>query len=797
MPEGGMDRPLPIGVREPRARARRLVAGRGCYTDDISLPRMLHVAFLRSPYAHARIRSIDVAAAAAAPGVEAVFTGRDIAAACNPWQGNHALFPDLDSPPQYPLAIEIARWQGEAVAAVVAETRAQAEDALALIEIDWEELPAVVDPEAALVPGAPKIHPDRPSNLALEFTTAKGDVDDAFARAAHVIEETFVFGRHTGVTLEPRTIIAEFDPTEERLVVHQSHQAPHQQQDLYARLLGIPEHKVRVICPDVGGAFGVKLQFYADEAAVAVIARLLGRPVKFVADRFEAFAADIHARDHRITARLGVDAEGRIVALDVDDLFAIGPYSQYPRASVTEGGHIARLTGAPYRLPAYRARVRMVYQNKGLIGHYRAVGQPIACAVAERLIDGAAAKIGLDPVEIRRRNYLRDEDFPYTSPTGVAFEHLSLNRCLDLLVEKLDLPALRAEQQALRAKGIYRGIGIASFVELTGPGPDYYGQGQVRVSSQDGCIVKLEPSGKVRVVASATDQGQGTDTAIAQVVAAGLGVRTADVHVLLGDSEVCPYGGGAYASRGASIGCEIAFRAARQLKGNVLKVAGALLQMPPDALDIRDGAIVDAEKGVERLTLADIGRVGYFQQYLLPPDLQPELAVVQHYVPRDQAYIAGNGIQASYVELDPETGFVKLLRHAVVHDCGLIINPLLLDEQIRGGVVQGIGGALFEEVVYGSDGQMLSATMADYIVPMSSEMPDIDVWHVEAGIGREKLGAKGVGEAGTAGAMGAVLNAVNDALLPFGARIAQTPCTPQRILRAIREARARGTTQSH
>jgi carbon-monoxide dehydrogenase large subunit len=776
----------PIGQPERRQKARRLVVGNGRYTDDLAPQRALHAAFLRSPFAHARIQSIETGEAADLPGVEAILTGRDLAEHCAPWKADHAMFADLDSPLQYPMAVDVARWQGEPVVMVLADSRAVAEDAVGLIEVEWEELPAIVDSVADLADGAAILHPDKTSNLALERRLGDDGVEAALAGAALVVEETFTFGRHTGVPLEPRAIIASYEPGEAQLTVQQSHQAPHQQQELYAKLLDLQAHNVRVICDDVGGAFGIKLQFHGDEAAVAVAAKMLGRPVRFTADRLESFTSDVHARDHKVTARMGFDADGRILGLDLDDIFAIGPYSQYPRASVMESSHILQLTAAPYRMPAYRGRARVVYQNKGLMGHYRAVGQPLGCAIGEVMLEQAARTLGLDPVEIRRRNHVQDADCPYPTPAGITLEDLTLDECLDRLVDRMGLPALRAEQARLRDQGIYRGIGIAGFIEQTGPGPNYYGQGGVAVSAQDGCVVRLEPSGVARVFSGATDQGQGADTAAAQVVAASLGIATEDVRVTLGDSEVCPYGGGAFASRGSSIGLEVAYRAGRKLRGQILEIAGALLQISGEDLDLRDGSVVEKATGQARFTLVEIAEIGHFRQYELPQDFQPQMMATEHYVPRDKPTIVGNGIQGSYLEVDVQTGIVTLLDHWVVHDCGFVINPLLLDEQIRGGVVQGMGGALFEEIVYDDQGQMLTATMADYLVPMASEIPDIDITRIEKPMGTETLGAKGVGEAGTAGAVGAILCAINDALVPLDAKITQTPCTPERILKSLK-----------
>lgn len=773
----------PVGTDVPSPRTPRLLAGRGRYTDDVAAARIAHVAYLRSPYAHARIDAIKVTDAASAPGVLLVATGIDIARECRSWRGTHDLFPGLVAALQPALAVERACWHGEPVVAVVAETRAEAEDAVELIEVEWRELPPIADAETALA--GPPMHDELDSNIGFETTVEAGDSTAAFAAADLIVEERFRFGRHTGVSLEPRTILADYNPAEDSLLVHQSHQTPHQQQDLFSRLLGIPEHKVRVVCPDVGGAFGLKHHLHGDEIAVCALSRMLGRPVKFVADRLESFLTDIHCRDHEITARMAFRTDGTMTAMEVDDIFLVGPYSQYPRSSVAEGNQIARLCGAPYRHGDYQAHLRMIYQNKNLIGHIRSVGHPLAAAVTDRLVDMAATELKRDPVALRRQNYLRDEDFPLTSPGGIEFERLSLSACLERLVERMDRPRLLAEQKQLREKGVYRGIGIATFVELTAIGPEYYGGGGQHISAQEGCLVRLEPSGMVRCMTGVTDQGQGIDAGIQQVVASVLGVPLEDVRVESGDSELSPYGGGSWGSRGAVLGGETALRAARTLRANILDLAAALLQCDPAALDIQAREIVDAGSGHARMSLAELSNTGHFKPYSFPKGTQPALAVIEHYASRDRLFVAGNGIQASHLEVDIDTGFVTLLGHWVVHDAGRLLNPMLVKEQVRGGVVQGLGGVLFEECIYSAEGQMQNGTFADYLVPMAAEMPDIDVDHIETPTATSELGTKGAGEAGTAGAMGAVLNAINDAIHPFDARIAETPCTPDRILRAL------------
>ncbi|MDE0941218.1 MAG: xanthine dehydrogenase family protein molybdopterin-binding subunit [Alphaproteobacteria bacterium] len=776
---------MSIGASVPRDRAKRLLLGRGQFVDDIQLPRMVHLAFVRSPYAHARIEAIGTAEAMALPGVIAVYTADDLEAAVSSWRPEHKLFPTMAAPEQFALAKGTARWQGEAVAAVIAESRAQAEDGAEQVAVTWHELPAVTDANAALAPDAPILHDDMTSNLAFTTEVVAGDVAVAFGQAAHVVEEHFRFHRHSGVSLEPRGIIAEFEPGESRLTVHQSHQTPHQQQDLYARLMGLPEHKVRVICPDVGGAFGLKHHLMADELVACVAARLSGRPVKFIADRLESFLADIHCRDHEVHARMAFSAIGEILGIEVDDLFNAGAYGQYPRTSIAEGNQITRLTGAPYRHEHYRAGLRMAFLNKSILGHIRSVGHPIACAVTERLVDMGATELKLDPIEIRRMNYLADDDFPRTSSGGVDFENLSFNGCLDKAVEMFDVPAFRAEQANLRNEGIYRGIGIATFVELTAIGPEYYGEGGQHISAQETCLLRLEGSGTVRCYTGVTDQGQGIDTGIQQVVADVMGVPLADIEVISGDSALCPVGGGSWGSRGAALGGEAAMRAARTLRGNILNIAASQLQKDPGDLTIDQGVVIDAASGTSHMAVSEIGRIGHFQPYNIPDGISADLTVVERYGSRDRMFLAGNGLQIATVEVDIDTGIVTPLRHLVVHDCGRILNPLLVREQVRGGVVQGIGAALYEELRYDEDGHLLTGSFADYLVPMAGEMPDIEVAHIETPTKTSELGAKGAGEAGTAGAVGSILNAVNDAIAPLEASIAVTPITPPRLLKAL------------
>ncbi|SFL36868.1 xanthine dehydrogenase, molybdenum binding subunit apoprotein [Bradyrhizobium sp. NFR13] len=781
-----LDRPNSyIGRSVPRPNAKRLLAGRGRYVTDIALPRMLHVAYVRSPYAHARIVSIDATTAREMPGVRLVATGEDLARLCAPWVGTMDHFKGMKSPPQLPLPIDKVVWSGQAVVAVVADTRALAEDAAEAVYIEFDELPAVVDIDVARAPDAPVISPELGSNLCFHGKIDTGGVEDVFAGAPHVVEEEFHFGRHTAVTMEPRAIIADYDASEGQLTVHHATQTPYQFQDIYARHYGLPESRVRVIAPDIGGSFGMKLHMYHEDMAVVGLSMMLGRPVKYVADRIESFVSDIHARDHRVRARMAADIDGNILAMDVEDVTGIGAFSAYPRTSVVEGNQVYRLMGAPYTFRNYRADLQVVFQNKVQMSQYRAVGHPVACTVTERLVDMIADKTAQDVFDIRSRNMIADDAYPCTSPTGYQFEALSHHACLAKLREMMDYDRLRAEQAELRTKGIHRGIGIATFVEITNPGPAFYGVGGARISSQDGAMIKVTPSGDVHCSISVTELGQGTETIIGQIVAEHLGVDRDRIKVMTGDTDTTPHGGATYACRGAGIGGETALQAAKKLKANVLAVAAALLQDEPEKLDIHSGWIVDVATAQQRIELSEIARIAYFRSDTLPPDTQAQLSVAHHYAPQGYPFAFTNGVQACHLELDVETGLVKILKLWVVEDCGRVINPLLVDEQIRGGVVQGLGAAFFEECVYGDSGQLTNGSLADYLVPMAVEMPDIEIGHVETPTLDTQLGAKGVGEAGTAAASAAALNAMNDAMKPFGGTVAQVPMTPARILKAL------------
>jgi carbon-monoxide dehydrogenase large subunit len=775
-----------VGRSVTRPNARRLAQGRGQFVDDLVLARMLHVAYARSPHAHARIVGIDKTKAAAMPGVVRVVTGPEIALVCKPYVGVLTHLQGMRSPPQYPLALEIARWQGEPVVAVVAQSRAEAEDAVEALEIVYEELPAALDAERALDKDAVVIHKEFGDNLCFQRVVDTGGVDAAMKSAHKVVEDTLLFGRHTGVTMEPRAILADYNRADETLTVYHSGQSPHMMQGIIASRLSLDEHRVRIVARDVGGSFGIKIHTYGDEIAACALSLMIGRPVKFAADRYESFLSDIHARDHRVKARLAVDREGNMLALEIDDLTGIGPYSMFPRSSGVECNQVLNLTGGPYKHKEYRAKGTVVFQNKNMMCQYRAVGHPIAIAVAEHMVDQAAAELGLDPADMRKRNLVPDDAYPYQSPSKMRFEALSHHKCMAKLLEMMNYPELRREQAELRKKGIHRGVGLASFIEVTNPSPMFYGVGGARISATDGCTIKLDANGAIVAATGVTEQGQGTETIVAQVAATALGVELSCVKVLTGDTDKTPYGGGTWASRAAGIGGEAVLQAGLALKRNILQAGAVILKQNAADLDIVDGKVV--KKGSESgITLAELARICYYRGNELPVDFQPELVVTRHYRVKDYPFVFTNGVQGCSLEVDADTGFVKLLKIWCVDDCGRVINPKLVDEQVRGGIVQGIGGALYERCLYDERGQLLNATMAEYLVPMAAEMPDIETAHVQTPTKTSMLGAKGAGEAGTGGAPAVILNAVNDALRPLGAKVTAQPITPEAVLQALRK----------
>jgi len=776
-----------VGSRAKRPDDPRILTGRGRYVDDVVLPRMVHVAFVRSPHAHARVTRVEVGRARRAPGVAGVLTGADARRLCKPWRGVLLHYTGMKTGAMLPLAVERVRWVGEPVVAVAAESRAAADDAAALVRVEYAPLPAVLDPEAALAPGAPLIHGELGDNVLYETRLAAGDAARALGAAPRVWRRTFRIGRHTGVPLEPRSLVADYEPATRALTLWISSQVPHMMQAIVADLFGLPEQRVRVVAPDVGGSFGIKIHVYQDDMAACALAVVLGRPVKWIATRRESFLADIHAREQTVAIEVAAEADGTLTAMRAAITAAVGPYSAYPRSSVVEGGQVLRLLPGPYRLRHYDATLRVVAQNKGITSQYRAVGHPIAAAVTESMVELIARDLGLDPAEVRRRNLVRPDEFPYTSATGNVYDSGSYLAALETLLAKAGYDELRREQRRRRAAGRLPGIGLACFVELTGPGAQFYGIGGAPISGQEGTTVRVEPSGAVTVLTGLTDQGQGTRTALAQIVADELGVPLEAIAVVSGDTAFVPYGGGTWASRGMPIGGSATLLAARALRERVRRVAAALLETHEADVELRDGRAT--VRGTDRtLALGDLARAVHFRSNELR-GVEPSLEATVHYT-NPGAWTFTNGAHLAMVEVDRDTGRVRVLKYVAVDDCGTLVNPALVDGQVQGGVAQGIGGALWEHCVYDDAGQLLTATLMDYAVASAADLPPIEVHHLETPAPGLAGGYKGAGEGGTAGAPAAILNAVNDALAPWNAMITDQPVTAERVLAALSGARA-------
>ncbi len=787
----------PLGVPLPRAGARVHLQGRGRFVDDVPALRLTHAAFLRSPVAHAHIVRIDASAARAMPGVIAIFTGEDLAPHCHPYRGVLTHLPTMQSAPQWPLARERVRWVGEPVAIVIAETRALAEDAVHAIAFEWEALPVLVDPAAALAPGAPLIQPELGTNLLFETNVATPNVDHAFASASHVVEADLRTRRVTAVSLEPRALLAQWNRAAATLTVTMSTQVPYMMQAVFARVLGIGEDSVHVTAADTGGSFGLKIHAFGDEMAVAIAARLTDRPVKFIADRLESFVTDVHARAHEARVRLALDADGQMLAFDVDDLCGAGPFSMYPRGSANESRHVTGLVGACYRISEYRARSRVALQNKNMYAQYRGVGHPIACLFTEALVEQAARRLRIDPVDLRRRNLAHDDAYPRKALSGANFERLSLQACLESLVKLMDYDALRAEQRLQHERrvgasgehhraGLHRGIGIAVFVENSNHSSTTYGRGGAPIATQDGAMVRLTPTGGLACAVSLTDSGQGVQTAMAQIAASALGVPIHRVQVVLGDTLHTPFGGANWGSRGTGIAGEALWQASLALRAQLVAAARALKPDAPARLVLRDGAIIGDEGDQLVVTLAELANAIYFRPDFFPREFQPEPIATRHYAQKHFDGIYANGAAGCMVDVDADTGFVHVRKVWVVDDCGTVINPLLVDEQIRGSVVHALGQVLLESCEYGADGALRNGTLADYLVPMAAGMPDIAIDHVCTATRTSMLGAKGAGEAGVTGTLAAAFNAVNDALAPLDAQVLELPITPERVLQALR-----------
>ncbi|HXW24287.1 MAG TPA: xanthine dehydrogenase family protein molybdopterin-binding subunit [Xanthobacteraceae bacterium] len=774
-------RPKIVGARIRRTEDPRLLTGLGGYVDDRQVPDALHVAFRRSDQAHARIRGIDAAAARAAPGVVAVFTAADLDAAVKPLKATSRM-KGYYATPIRALANDKVRYVGEPVAGILAESRYFAEDAAERIAIDFEPLPHAADPAEAARPGAPLLHEEAQTNLLVAREFKRGDVDAALASAAVRVRGRFRMRRKTPLAIEPRACLAEYDAGRDALTLYSTTQVPGIIRDALAEALDLPGHRLRVIAPDVGGGFGGKGSLYPEEIFVCAAARLLRRSVKWTSDRLEDFAATSQAFDEIVEAELGLDRDGRAVALAADAIGDVGAYSIYPWTAALEPVQVVSFLPGPYRIEHYRGRARAVATAKAPTGPYRGVGRPMATFVTERLMDMAAARLGLDPREIRLRNFVRAEDFPYKIGSGIVWDRSGFAECLAAACARIDYDALRRRQAAVRASGKYFGIGIASYAELTGIGSRISAAPGMPINTgTETATVTVDATGAVTAAFGIASHGQGLETTLAQIVAEHLGARLADIRIVQGDSAAVPGGSGTYASRSTVLAGGAATLAATAVREKLLNAAAHLLEAAPGDLVAHDGRVAVA--GTDRaVSFREVARAVYAEIGRLPPDARGELAATKTYDPVFGTTTSATHIAA--VEIDPHTLEIRVERFVVAEDCGRLVNPLIVDGQVHGGVAQGIGAALYEEIVYDM-GQLHTASLVDYLVPSACEIPPLEVVHLETESPTTLGGFRGMGEGGTIGAPAAIANAVADALAPLGIAIEELPVTPERLFRLI------------
>jgi aerobic carbon-monoxide dehydrogenase large subunit len=775
-------RPRNIGARVRRVEDRRLLTGQGAFTADRAVAGALHVAFRRSDHPHALISSTGTAAAAAMPGVFAVYTAQDLQDLVEPVQATSRL-KDYHATTFYPLAREKVCYVGEPVAAVLAENRYVAEDARDRIEIAYEPLEPVIDAETALVTDAPLLHEEAGINVLALREFARGDVEAEIAASAIRVGGRFRFHRKTPVAIENRCCVAEYDRGRRSLTLTLSTQIPGIIRDLLADLLRMPGHSVRVVAPDVGGGFGGKASVYHEELVVAVLARHLGRAVRWTSDRLEDLASTSHGFDEIVDAELALDRDGHILALVAEVIGDVGAHSIYPWTAALEPVQVVSFLPGPYRVPAYRGRVRAVATCKTPTGPYRGVGRPISTFVIERLIDMAARRLALDPAELRQRNLIRADEFPYRAASGIVWDRSGFVESLTRACAAIDYPKIRVEQAAARAEGRLFGIGIATYAELTGIGSRISAAPGMPINTgTEAAMIRLDSTGAVTGSFGIASHGQGLETALAQVIADELGARIEDIQILQGDSAVVAHGTGTYASRSAVLAGGAATLAARLLKERVIRASSHLLEASVEDIEAADGRVFVA--GTDRsLTFPELAKAVYSEMGRLPRDAREELEVTKLYDP-----YFGTTTSATHIvslEIDPQTGKVLLGRYGVAEDCGRLINPMIVDGQVHGAVAQGIGAALYEEVVYDDIGQLLTASLADYLVPTATEVPVITTIHLETESPSTVGGFRGMGEGGTIGAPAAVANAIADALAPLGIEIFELPMTPERLFQLI------------
>ena len=764
-----------------------LLMGRAHFIGDLRLPGLLAVKFLRSEHAHARIVEIDARAALNLPGVETVVTAADLATtrairATMSGAGYQA----TDWPA---LARGKVRFAGEPVVAVVAADAYRAEDALDVIRLTYEPLPVVADAQSALAPGAPRVHEELPDNALFRTRFENGDVARALAAADIRLAETFRHARCSSSPMEPRGVMAMLDPVDGMLIVWASTQSPHLMRSGLAEALGIPESSIRVLCPSVGGGFGPKMHLYPEDIVVAELARRLKRPVRWLEDRRENLLASAQARDHVNHVEVGARRDGTIVALKSTLICDSGAYSVYPVTASLEPLTAAGILPGPYKIGALAYEAYAVATNKCPAGAYRGVGMALGTFVRERVVDMVARRAGLDPIDVRRRNFVDVSELPFQTASGLIVDSGDPKQSLERALASSDCTRRRSESRHAPA-GKYLGVGVASYTEFTGMGSGTFRlRGMRQVAGHDAATVRVEPTGEVRGFVSAASQGQGHATTFAQVLADELGVPIEAVTIVEGDTERCPYGSGSFASRSMVVSGGALVLAARRVREKITAIAAHMLEAAGPDLTIEAGTIAVRGAPGRAVTIAEVADLAHRPSGgTLPPGVDPGLEATQYYDPPPATF--SNGTHVAVVEVDPETGQVAIVRHVVVEDCGRIVNPMIVDGQTHGAVAQGIGNALFEDFAYDDGGQPLTTSFLDYVIPGTMEVPPIDIVHMETPPATSVTGFKGMAEGGTIGSTAAVANAVADALAPLGIEVRELPLTPDRVHRLIKEKRS-------
>jgi carbon-monoxide dehydrogenase large subunit len=771
-----------LGRARLRKEDARLITGQTNWTDNITLPGMLHIAFLRSPHAHARITAVDVSAALTAPGVIAAYCGADFADEQGSLPCAWPVTPDILMPAHPPMAVDEVRYVGEAVACVVARDSYAAADALAAIEIDYDPLPPVLDIRTALDDGSPQVH--EAGNKSFEWVFANGDLDKAFRDAPVVLERNYRQQRLIPSAMEPRAVVCSCVGGE--FTLWSSTQIPHVLRVMLALVTGIPEQNLRVIAPDVGGGFGSKLQVTAEEVLALLIARRLGRPVKWTESRSEGNMTVHHGRDQWQRIRIAADGDGKIRGLFVDLLADMGAYLMLVTPGVPLLG--AFMFPSIYKMDAYSFRCTGIFTTKMPTDAYRGAGRPEATFAIERIMDELATELGLDPLEVRERNWIKHEEFPYTTICGLTYDSGNYEAATAKARELFDYDALRQEQERRRASGdpVQLGIGVSTFTEMCGLAPSRvlgslaYGAGGWEQAS-----IRMLPTGKVEVVTGSSAHGQGHETAWSQIVADQLGVPFEDIRVLHGDTQVSPKGMDTYGSRSLAVGGMALVSACDKVIDKAKVIASKMLETPPEDVQFAHGVFSSRSGAGATKTIQEIA-LAAFAAHDLPDGVEPTIDADATYDPDNFSFPHGTHLCAT--EVDTETGFVKIRSYVAVDDIGLVVNPLIVEGQVHGGLAQGIAQALYEEAVYDDAGNLVTTTLADYLVPSAADLPSYVTSRTESPAAN-RLGVKGVGEAGTIASTPAVVNSIVDALRPLGIRDITMPCTPERVWRAIQTAR--------